>query len=152
MASQPNRPPGDTAASPGPRRHRAPRIRTVKPEMWADEKIGALTRDQRLVFVGLITMADDAGRLRALLAAILGHVLPYDTDVTPDVLDGWLGRLADVGLIVRYEHQGVPYIAITGWARHQRIEKPSPSPLPAPPPDDSGSPPGTIAEHSGSAT
>jgi hypothetical protein len=57
-----------------------PRIRTLKPEMWADEKVGALTRDARLLFIGLITLADDAGRFRAMPSAILGHVFPYDLD------------------------------------------------------------------------
>jgi hypothetical protein len=57
-----------------------PRIRTIKPEMWADEKVGQLSRDARLLFVGLITMADDEGRLRGCPAAILGHVFPYDDD------------------------------------------------------------------------
>lgn len=37
-----------------------PRIRTLKPECWQDEKIGQLSRDARLLFVGLITMAKAA--------------------------------------------------------------------------------------------
>jgi len=55
-----------------------PRIRTLKPEMWADEKIGNLSRDARGLLVGLVTVSDDEGRFRAQTALILGSVFPYD--------------------------------------------------------------------------
>jgi hypothetical protein len=109
-----------------------PRIRTLKPEMWADEKIGGLSRDARLLFVGLITMADDEGRLRAMPAAILGHVFPYDDDA-PRKLAKWLEQIEMYGLIVRYEHAGKPYISLSGWERHQKINRARKSDLPAPP-------------------
>lgn len=110
-----------------------PRIRTIKPEMWADEKIGQLSRDARLLFVGLITMADDEGRLRAMPAAILGHVFPYDEDALRK-LAGWVDELSASGLIVAYEHGGVRYFYLPGFVRHQVINKAKPSSLPGPPP------------------
>ena len=76
-----------------------PRIRTLKPELWQDEKIGNLSRDARLLFIGLVTMADDEGRLRALPALILGHVFPYDTDALRK-LEQWLEEIAHSGLVV----------------------------------------------------
>jgi hypothetical protein len=43
-----------------------PRIRTIKPEFWTDFKLAnELTRDQRLVYMALISEADDEGRLQA---------------------------------------------------------------------------------------
>lgn len=109
-----------------------PRIRTIKPEMWADEKIGDLSHGARLLFVGLITMADDEGRLRALSSAILGHVFPYD-EVTPAKLKRWVGELSGAGLIVTYKVDEKPYIAFRHWRRHQKINRPTESVLPAPP-------------------
>jgi hypothetical protein len=109
-----------------------PRIRTIKPETWADEKIGTLSRDARLLFVGLITMADDAGRLRGMPAAILGHAFPYDQDA-PSLLERWLAEVERTGLIVRYDVDGHPYVALTGWAKHQKINRPTASELPGPP-------------------
>jgi hypothetical protein len=93
-----------------------PRIRTIKPETWHDEKIGTLSRDARLLFVGLITMADDDGRLRGMPAAILGHVFPYDDDA-PQQLEAWLADLERAALIVRYRVAGLPYrhtLAVSG--------------------------------------
>lgn len=110
-----------------------PRIRSLKPEMWADEKIGQISRDARLLFVGLITMADDAGRLRGMPAGILGHVFPYDTDALRK-LDGWLSELIESGLVVSYQHGGVTYFYLPGFVRHQVINKRKDSTLPAPPP------------------
>lgn len=108
-----------------------PRIRTLKPEVWEDEAVGQLGPWERLLFVGLITMADDEGRLRALPSAIAGHVFPYD-EVAPGKLRGWLGRVADVGLVLLYEHDGVQYAQIKGWSSHQKINRPTPSTIPAP--------------------
>jgi hypothetical protein len=108
-----------------------PRIRTLKPEMWADEKIGALTRDARLLFVGLITMADDEGRFRALPSGILGHVFPYDEDASRR-LEKWMRELETQGLVLRYEADGFTYGSLNGWGRHQKINRPTASSLPAP--------------------
>ena len=109
-----------------------PRMRSIKPELWQDEAVGDLSRDARLLFIGLITMADDEGRFRALPSLILGHVFPYDVDALRR-LDGWLREVADAGLIVLYEVDGRPYGVLPGFRRHQRINRPSPSRLPAPP-------------------
>lgn len=108
-----------------------PRIRTLKPEMWADEAIGHLDPWERLLFIGLITMADDKGRLRALPSAIAGHVFPYD-DFPPSKILKWLGSIADAGLIQRYHIGETDYIQVTGWAKHQKINRPQDSSLPAP--------------------
>jgi len=99
-----------------------PRIRTLKPDMWQDERVGQLTRDQRLLFVALITLADDFGRFRALPAAIIGHAYPYDDDAARK-LPGWLRALAASGLIVLYEHDGIPYGWLPKWDSHQRINR-----------------------------
>jgi hypothetical protein len=109
-----------------------PRIRTLKPEVWADEKIGQVSRDARLLFVGLITFADDDGRFRALHQAIVGHAFPYDQDA-PRKLKGWLGELEQVSLIDLYEHAGTAYGLIPKFRDHQRISHPKESILPPPP-------------------
>lgn len=124
-----------------------PRIRTIKPDIWADERVGALSAGARLLFVGLITLADDEGRLRALQAAIVGHVFPYEPHATT-MIDGWLEELTAGGLVTRYQVDGRPYMMLPGFRRHQVINRPSPSELP-PPPDGN---PGAIPYRSVSGT
>jgi len=119
----------------------------LKPECWQDEKIGRLSRDARLLFVGLITLADDEGRFRALPSVILGHVFPYDSDAARR-LQGWLDELAAPGLVVFYEHAQTAYGALPNWAQHQRVNRANESDLP--PPSVNGH--GSITERSVSKT
>jgi hypothetical protein len=108
-----------------------PRIRTLKPEVWEDEAVGALGPWERLLFIGLITMADDEGRLRALPSAIAGHIFPYD-ELAPAKILKLLDAVHATGLVVRYTHQGTDYVQVKGWDKHQKINRPQPSSLPAP--------------------
>jgi hypothetical protein len=108
------------------------RIRTIKPEAWQDERVGDLSHGARLLWLGLITMADDQGRLRELPTAIAGHVFPYD-DISSAKLQRWLKEVTGSGMVVRYESGGKRYIAFPTWSEHQRIDRPSDSELPAPP-------------------
>jgi hypothetical protein len=108
-----------------------PRIRTLKPEIWEDEAVGGLGPWERLLFVGLITMADDEGRLRALPSAIAGHVFPYD-DLPPSKIIRLLEAVNATGLVCRYAHGGTDYVQIKGWCDHQKINRPTQSTLPAP--------------------
>lgn len=128
-----------------------PRIRTIKPEMWADEKVGQLSRDARLLFVALITMADDAGRLRCLHAAILGHAFPYDSDAARK-LDGWLNELGACGLVEFYTHGGVLYASLPRFVKHQVINKSKDSTLPVPPREAADTSTGEIPDDYGTAT
>jgi len=108
----------------------------VKPEIWQDEKVGDLSRDARLLLIGLVTLADDEGRLRAQVPAILGHVFPWDDDVTPAKIKRWLGEVERQGLVLRYESDGKPYMAFRHWRRHQRPNRATSSVLPDPPDPD----------------
>lgn len=109
-----------------------PRIRTLKPEVWQDERVGNLSHGARLLFVGLITMADDEGRLRELSTLILGQVFPYD-DISSAKLSRWLAEIAASGMVKRYVMDGCCYIAFRHWTKHQRVDKANDSELPAPP-------------------
>jgi hypothetical protein len=108
------------------------RIRTVKPDMWEHEKIGRLSRDERLLFVVLITMADDDGRMRALPRQIIGHGYSHDR-ISERQVEKWLGALDRNRLIVRYGTGREAFISIRGFHKHQRINRRTPSILPPPP-------------------
>lgn len=113
-----------------------PRIRSIKPEIWADEAVGGVSRDARLLFVGLITLADDAGRLRVAPAALLGRLFPYDENLSPAKIRRWLDELEDHGLVMLYQDDGNSYLWLVGWRANQKINRPSPSKLPPPPHPD----------------
>lgn len=109
-----------------------PRIRSVKPHIWSDDRVGGVSRDARLLFVGMITQADDEGRLVASGSSLLGSIYPYD-DVTPKQVERWRDELADVGLVRVYTVGRASYAELASWGKHQRIQKRQPSSLPGPP-------------------
>lgn len=108
------------------------RIRTIKPSFWGDEAVADLTRDARLVLIGLISSADDEGRFLASHSAICGYLFPHDT-ITPAKLRTWLDEIAATKIVRFYTVGRREYGAFPNWKKHQRISKPQPSPLPAPP-------------------
>lgn len=108
------------------------RIRTIKPSFWGDEAVTELTRDARLLLVGLISSADDQGRFMASHAVISGYVFPYD-GITPAKLRDWLNEIEVTGIVQFYKVGRREYGCFPNWGKHQRISKPAPSPLPAPP-------------------
>jgi hypothetical protein len=121
-----------------------PRIRSIKPELWKNEEVGALSLEARLTFIGLITMADDAGRIRLTATSILGHVFPFNDEITAARLRKWIGEIKHQGLCEVYEAEGRTYLWLTGWQHNQKITRPSPSNHPCPP-----NPAGTWAPHDG---
>lgn len=105
------------------------RIRTIKPELPQSESMGRVSRESRLCFILLWTLADDAGRLRGNSRMLASLLYPYDDDAKL-LIDGWLKELDDEGCIVRYEINGDHFIQIKKWLQHQKIDKPSLSKIP----------------------
>lgn len=108
------------------------RIRNFKHEFFESESNGRLTRDGRLLFLGLISEADDQGRFRAGIPYLAGSVFPYDPD-GQQVLSKELPNLVALGKIALYVRQGFTYGFIVKWFEHQRPSHPASSKLPEPP-------------------
>lgn len=107
-----------------------PRIRTLKPDIWQDEGLGRCTPQARLLYVGIITQADDEGRFRAAPALLKAAVFPYDLKLGLGTLEQHLEQLAAEGLIRLYTVRGQAFGDLPTWSSHQRISHPSPSQLP----------------------
>jgi hypothetical protein len=105
------------------------RIRTIKPEFPQSESMGNVSRDARLCFILMWTLADDSGRLRGNSRMLASLLFPYDDDA-PGRIDSWLDELDREGCVIRYVAEGATYIQIAKWLIHQKIDKPSPSKIP----------------------
>lgn len=105
------------------------RIRTIKPEFPQSETIGFLSRDARLLFIQLWTIADDEGRSRASSRMLASLLYPYDDDAGT-LMEQWLEELEGKQCIRRYEVEGSKYLEIINWLKHQKIDKPSKSKIP----------------------
>lgn len=108
------------------------RIRSLKPSIWSDESFIDLSRDARLLCIGMISHSDDDGRIVASGPALIGAIYPHD-DVTVRQVEKWRDEIAKTGLITVYTVGRGTYAAFPGWRKHQRIQKRFPSVLPEPP-------------------
>jgi hypothetical protein len=127
------------------------RIRTVKPEFWRSDDIDALSIPDRLLFIGLWSYVDDSGvgvdKESAIAADLFAGDLARDPHECSVRVHGGLQRLAQAGLIRRYTVRGRRYIHIVNWAKHQKINRPTPSKYP-PPTSEDASAPGELMEDS----
>ncbi|WP_130865833.1 hypothetical protein [Acidipropionibacterium timonense] len=144
------------------------RIRTIKPEFWSSEDMAVLPFVHRLVFVGLWSMADDEGRLSADPRLIRSQLFPLDDHIGEDSvryhggltedsvsIHDILTDLSRGGQITLYRGPGKRiYCQVDNFARHQKINRPTPSKIPAPTTantiltEDSVSPHGVVTEDS----
>lgn len=92
-----------------------PRARNIKPAFFRNEFLAQLPPITRLLYIGLWTEADRAGRLEDRPARIKIALFPLDA-VDVDVE---LDRLVAAGFIVRYQVGADRYIEIPTFAKHQ---------------------------------
>ena len=91
------------------------RARNIKPSFFTNEDLVELPFEDRLLFIGLWTLADREGRLEDRPKRIKMAVFPADN---VDV-DASLARLAKSGFIARYEVRGIACIQVLNFAKHQ---------------------------------
>ncbi|QNK61719.1 hypothetical protein H7F33_14300 [Pedobacter sp. PAMC26386] len=106
------------------------RIRTIKPEFWTDEKVGKLKRDERLLFLGLLNLADDEGVLKATPAFIKGQIFAYDEDLTIGMVRGCIDALISSNMLMPFEYNGEKFLLVRTFKAHQKINRPTPSKIP----------------------
>jgi hypothetical protein len=106
-----------------------PRARNIKPSFFRNPDLAEIEPVERLLFIGLWTMADREGRLEDRPRYIKFELLPSDAfDI-----DGALNSLQDRGFIIRYEHEANRFIQVINFVKHQNPHvKEAPSTIPAP--------------------
>lgn len=113
------------------------RIRTIKPEFWRSDDITRLSREHRLLFVGLWQYVDDNGvgidDYRAIAADLFA--LEEDQNEVRTFIREGLATLSRGLLIYRYEVAGRRYIQVRNFTRHQRVDKPNKPRYPEVPPN-----------------
>jgi hypothetical protein len=90
-----------------------------------------MSRDARLLALGLISFADDDGRFIAGISGINGYVFQNDNLTSSKVMK-WYGEILETGFVHAYSDSGVHYGCIPSWHNHQVINRYTPSKLPAP--------------------
>lgn len=114
-----------------------PRIRTIKPEFFEDEKINSIPVGARYTAIGLMSMADDRGRIKCMLPAVRTYVFPAG-DISERQFQKALDEVTSIGFAWSYEVGPWRYLWLPNFWRHQRINRPSESELPPHPRDPFG--------------
>jgi hypothetical protein len=105
------------------------RARSIKPGFFTNDSLVDLPFATRLLFIGLWTIADKEGRLLDRPKKIKMEIFPAD-DVDCEQA---LTQLTDKGFLLRYEAEGVRYIQVFNWRKHQNPHmKEADSAIPAP--------------------
>ena len=95
------------------------RARNIKPGFFKNEELVELRFEVRLLFIGLWTVADRAGRMEDKPKKIKMELFPADSfDV-----DAALAELESSGFIRRYQVEGTRYIQILAFTKHQNPHK-----------------------------
>jgi hypothetical protein len=106
-----------------------PRKRMINPSIWTDIKFNKLSIPQRLLFIGLISNADDEGRLRGEPEYLKMIIFPTDK-IPYTEISAMIKAIGD--MIISYNIDGRQCIQLANWNKHQYINRPTPSLLPAP--------------------
>lgn len=109
----------------------AARIRTMKPSFWGSPEVAGMSRDARLLTLGLISNADDDGRFLASPAALSGSIFPND-ELSPAKVRTWMAEVVASGMVHQYRCGTVIYGCFPSWHKHQVINRYTPSTLPPP--------------------
>src|SRR5438105_2950653 len=109
-----------------------PRMRMLKPGFFLNENLAELPPLVRLLFAGLWTIADRAGRLEDRPKRIKAALFPWDEFDVDKALDELAN--SQERFVIRYEVNGRKYLQVSNFAAHQHphVREP-PSELPPPP-------------------
>lgn len=109
------------------------RKRMISPEIWESTSFSALSDLGKIVFISLISHADDEGRGIAKPGYITNITFPYDENRRVADIKKALSEIA-LGMSTQfYTVNGIEYYEMKTWKRWQKIDKPSKSKYPPPP-------------------
>jgi len=97
------------------------RIRTIKPEFWTDSKIAKLSRDARLLYIGLWNLSDDAGVVSGNTFFLKSQIYPFD-QIQIQQFEKWLEELVKLGFISLFSHNGEKFYYLPNLTRHQKFD------------------------------
>jgi len=109
-----------------------PRKRQIDPDIWTSEQVLTLPIEARLLFIGMISHADDEGRLRGSPLSLKAAIFPGDT-CSLENIKAWRNAIVANKLAVCYANEGSEYLWLPSFKKFQYMTKRFPSKLPEPP-------------------
>lgn len=106
----------------------------IHTDIWVSEQVSRLSVQARLLFVGIITIADDDGRLKGNPSFLRSQIYPYDDDIKVDNVRKWLDEILEQKLVASYIVDESDYLYLPKWGKFQtlRNDRRKPSTIPQP--------------------
>lgn len=108
------------------------RKRQIDPDIWTSEQFIGLSRDARLLFIGMISQSDDEGRMKGSCIHLKLIIFPADNLDISDI-NTWRNEIVTQKLAVLYAVDGQEYVYLPKYFKHQYMSKRFPSKLPSAP-------------------
>ena len=108
------------------------RKRMIDPNMWQSEDFSHLTPLAKIVFVGMISNADDEGRGRAKPVYLKSILFPYDDALRAADIEKSLQEISAYLSVTLYDHDGNKYYQLDNWHKWQKIDRPQKSQISPP--------------------
>lgn len=125
------------------------RKRMIDPSLWTDDGMAELEPRQQLLYIGLFSNADDAGRIKGSAQAIRLMLPGVYAMVPNEEIEADLNAvLRSMTQLQRYQVDGRPYLVFVNYASWQKIDKPQASRIPSPEAADSPNDLGMVPEQS----
>ena len=105
-----------------------PRIRSIIPEFWEDERFTNVSLPAWLLYIGMKNFADDNGVILANEVIIKSKVFPAREDIRKQQVSGWLKELIENSILVPFTYESKSYYVMDFSS--ERIDKPQKSKIP----------------------
>lgn len=107
------------------------RRRMIDPNFWASEDISKLNHSERLLFIGMFSIADDYGKGRGNLNYLRGIIFPYE-NLTVKMVENMILHISAYTSVVFYLVNECSYYKFTNWDKWQSVAHPTVSSIPEP--------------------
>ena len=92
-------------------------------KIWASVQFSKLSNEAKLLYIGMITIADDQGKLNGSPAYLRGQIFPYEDTLSVAQMEKIIQEIKKQKIIHCYKVKGTDYIAHPNWTRYQKLRK-----------------------------
>lgn len=98
--------------------------RFLKESICTSETLERLTAEEERFFYRLLVQCDDYGRFDGRSSVIMGRCFPLKLEsgtIHVSDIERWLSALSHAGLVTLYTVNGVRYLQVSTWEKHQQV-------------------------------
>lgn len=97
--------------------------RMIHTNIWQNETFASMSETSQLLYIGLITLADDDGKLKGNSLLLKSQVFPFHPSMTLDSFKNHLKEVVKCKFIDVYRVKNEYFIAHPNWEKFQIIRK-----------------------------